>query len=101
MVELCSGETCGFAPGRRDLRASKKIVVKERYSLEFFTEAFNLANHQNVTSVGTNAYAVSLDTTNHLNDFVPYSSTPFGAITGTNNSNFAYNVRQLQMAWRF
>lgn len=83
-----------------DLRVSKKIVVKERYNLEFFTEAFNLANHQNVTSVGTTAYAVSEDTTNHLNDFVPYTSTPFKSITGTNNSNFAYNVRQLQMALR-
>ena len=83
-----------------DLRASKRIVVRERYSLEFLAEAFNLANHQNVTSVGTNAYAVSEDATNHLNDFVPYTSTPFKSITGTDNSNFAYNIRQLQMAVR-
>ncbi|HEY6487780.1 MAG TPA: carboxypeptidase regulatory-like domain-containing protein [Terracidiphilus sp.] len=83
-----------------DLRASKKLVVRERYSLEFLTEAFNLANHQNVTSIGTTGYAVSEDATNHLNDFVPYTSTAFKSITGTNNSNFAYSVRQLQMALR-
>jgi len=83
-----------------DLRLSKKVVFRERYSLEFLAEAFNLANHQNVTSVGTTAYAVSTDKVRHLNEFVPYTSVPFQSITGTNNSNFAYNVRQLQMAVR-
>lgn len=83
-----------------DLRLSKRLVVKERYSLEFLAEAFNLANHQNVTGVGATAYTISEDATNHLNDFVPYTSTPFKSITSTNNSNFAYNIRQIQMALR-
>lgn len=83
-----------------DLRVSKRIVVRERYSLEFLTEAFNLTNHQNVTGLGVNAYAVSEDTTNHVNNLVPYTSTPYQSITSTNNSNFAYNVRQIQMALR-
>jgi hypothetical protein len=84
-----------------DLRLSKKLVVRERYGLEFLAEAFNLANHPNVTSVGTTAYAVSTNSTTHINEFVPYTSTPFSSVTGLNNSNFAYNVRQLQMALRF
>jgi len=83
-----------------DLRLSKKVVVRERYSLEFLAEAFNLANHQNVTSVGSTAYAVSTDKVHDVNEFVPYTSVPFQSITGTNNSNFAFNVRQLQMAVR-
>jgi outer membrane receptor protein involved in Fe transport len=83
-----------------DLRLSKKIVVKERYSLEFLAEAFNLANHQNVTGIGATAYAVSTDTVHHINEFVPFTSTPFHSVTSTNNSNFAYNVRQVQMALR-
>jgi hypothetical protein len=83
-----------------DLRVSKKVVVRERYSLEFLAEAFNLTNHQNVTSVGSTAYAVSTDKVHDTNEFVPYTSVPFQSITGTNNSNFAYNVRQLQMAVR-
>jgi hypothetical protein len=83
-----------------DLRLSKKLVVKERYSLEFLGEAFNLANHQNVTSIGATAYQVVLDNTHHVNQFVPYTAVPFQSITGTNNSNFAYNVRQIQMAVR-
>lgn len=83
-----------------DLRASKKLVVKESYKLEFLAEAFNLTNHQNVTGLGTTAYTVSTDSTAHVNNLVPYTSTPFGSITSTDNSNFAYNVRQLQMALR-
>ncbi|HEU5350125.1 MAG TPA: TonB-dependent receptor [Terracidiphilus sp.] len=83
-----------------DLRASKKIVVHERYSLEFLADAFNLANHQNVTGVGASAYTVSEDTTNHVNHLVPYTTVPFGSVTSTNNSNFASNVRQIQMALR-
>lgn len=83
-----------------DLRLSKKLSIKERYNLEFLAEAFNLANHQNVTGVGATAYVVSEDTTNHLNTLAPYTATPFQSVTSTDNSNFAYNVRQIQMALR-
>jgi len=85
-----------------DLRLSKRVMIHERYGLEFLGEAFNLANHQNVTSVGTTAYTVSTtDAANpNTNEFVPFTSTPFGSITGTNNSNFAYNVRQIQLGLR-
>jgi hypothetical protein len=85
-----------------DLRASKRVVVHEHYNLEFFGEAFNLANHQNVTSVNAYAYTVS-NTTNasgaKVNELLPYS-TPFSQITATDNSNFAYNIRQLQLGLR-
>ncbi len=84
-----------------DLRASKSVIVHERYNLQFLAEAFNLANHQNVTGVGATAYSVSENTTTHTNNLTQYTATPFGSITSTNNSNFAYNIRQLQMAVRF
>ena len=83
-----------------DLRVSKKVVVRERYGLEFLAEAFNLANHQNVTGLGTTAYTITNDNVNHVNQLTPYTSTTYQSITSTNNSNFAYNVRQIQMALR-
>ena len=83
-----------------DLRLSKKLSIKERYNLEFLAEAFNLANHQNVTGVGATAFVVTEDTTNHVNTLTPYTATPFQSVTSTDNSNFAYNVRQIQMALR-
>lgn len=89
-----------------DLRASKRLTIHERYALEFFGEAFNLANHQNVTSVNSSAYydnvvlASGSKTIGAGNTLTPYS-TPFSAVTATNNSNFAYNIRQLQLGARF
>ena len=83
-----------------DLRLSKRVRFAEKYAFEFLGEAFNLANHPNVTSVNSTAYVVTEDKTNHLNTFTPFS-TPFAQTTSTNNSNFAYNVRQLQLAVRF
>ncbi|HKF48876.1 MAG TPA: TonB-dependent receptor [Terracidiphilus sp.] len=83
-----------------DLRLSKSVVIRERYNLEFLAESFNLANHQNVNGVGINAYVISEDTTNHVNNLAAFTSTPFQSVTSTNNSNFAYNVRQIQMALR-
>jgi hypothetical protein len=86
-----------------DLRVSKRIVYRERYRLEFFGEAFNLANHQNVTSVGTSAYtptAVKLADGTYQNQLIPYTSTPFQSVTAVNNNNFAYSQRQLQLGAR-
>jgi hypothetical protein len=88
-----------------DLRLSKRMLFRERYGLEFFGEAFNLANHQNATTANANAYFVNdilktgSKTIGEGNTLTPYS-TPFREITSTNNSNFAFNVRQLQLGVR-
>ena len=45
-----------------DLRLSKSFTLsrgKERYRFEIMGEAFNLLNHQNITSVNTTAYCAS------------------------------------------
>ncbi|WP_446745112.1 TonB-dependent receptor domain-containing protein [Silvibacterium acidisoli] len=80
-----------------DLRASKRFVWRERYSFEFLGEAFNIANHQNVSSVNSSAYFVTNTTAGAT--LTPYS-TPFGQTTATNNSNFALSPRQLQLGVR-
>ena len=88
-----------------DLRLSKRVLFRERYGLEFFGEAFNLANHQNANAANASAYFVNdiLETGSKTlgvgNTLTPYS-TPFRQITSTNNSNFAFNVRQLQLGVR-
>jgi outer membrane receptor protein involved in Fe transport len=88
-----------------DLRLSKRVLFRERYGLEFLGEAFNLANHPNVSAVNASAYFVNdiLETGSKTNGagntLTPYS-TPFKQVTGINNSNFALNVRQLQLGLR-
>jgi hypothetical protein len=89
-----------------DMRLSKRVLFRDRYALEFLGEAFNLANHQNVTAVNASAYFVNdvlasgSKTIGAGNTLTPYS-TPFSQVTSTNNSNFAFNVRQLQLGVRF
>jgi Carboxypeptidase regulatory-like domain/TonB dependent receptor len=89
-----------------DMRLSKRLLFRERYGLEFLGEAFNLANHPNVSAVNSSAYFVNdvlqpgSKTLGAGNTLTPYS-TPFGQVTGINNSNFALNVRQLQLGVRF
>ena len=43
-----------------DVRLSKRFRVADRVNLEFLGEAFNVANHQNVTGVYTTAYTVGV-----------------------------------------
>ena len=97
-----------------DLRFSKKITTKERYSLELMAEAFNLFNHFNVTAMSSVAqqstgYLISTsgsitDTTGatkNCSSSAPCLSynTPFGSYY-TANSNFVYGTRQIQLGLR-
>jgi len=60
--------------------------------LEFFAEAFNLMNHQNITGITDEAYTLS------GTSLTPNSS--FGNYTNS-NSNYMYTPRQIQLAARY
>jgi outer membrane receptor protein involved in Fe transport len=79
-----------------DLRISKSIPIKERYQLQILGEAFNLANHVNVTGVQTLGYAIG--TTAGV-PTLTYNA-PFQATTSA-NSNFAYSTRNIQIGAKF
>ncbi len=74
-----------------DLRAQKSFTIFEKYNLELIGESFNLANHQNVTSVNTIGYTFSGST-------LQYNST--AGTPANSNSNFSYSPRQIQLAAR-
>jgi len=74
-----------------DLRAQKSFTFAEKYSLELIGEAFNLANHQNVTSVNSTGYRFS-------GTALQYQSNV--GLPSNSNSNFAYSPRQVQLAVR-
>jgi hypothetical protein len=76
-----------------DARIEKDFVLKDRYNLQFFAQAFNLANHQNVSEVYTEAYALSGTT-------ATYQKT-FGQTEYTNDSGFNYAPRQVEISARF
>lgn len=88
-----------------DLKLSKLVKFRERYSFEFSGEAFNLFNHQNVTGLNTTAYfvgncsATSKCAGGYVGPTVTYNTGAFGAVTNS-NSNFAYSQRQIQLGIR-
>lgn len=84
-----------------DLRLSKRFNVKERVNLEFLGEAFNVANHQNVTGVNTLAYTVGTVAATKTNILTFSTATPgFGVPNATNTSGFSYAPRQIQLGVR-
>jgi hypothetical protein len=84
-----------------DLRAQKDFTFMEKYSLQLIGEAFNLANHQNVTGVNSTGYQISTSqgaTPSSTVNSLTYQPT-FGTVTSA-NSNYAYGPRQIQLALR-
>ena len=84
-----------------DLRLSKRFNVADKVKLEFLGEAFNVANHQNVTGVNTTAYQVGTVAATKTNTLTFSTANPgFGATNATNTSGFSYAPRQIQLGVR-
>ena len=105
-----------------DFRLSRSFTFDDRFGhfrLEFLGEAFNLLNHQNITSVNTNAYTIcNAATTNYVDPRItvgtsncPSSATdvanyaagkyyllynPYFGTNRNSNSNTVYTPRQLE-----
>ena len=109
----------------QDLRLSKTIKVRERYSVEMLADVFNLANHTNVTGVTTLGYSVVSGATPvtvplagggtatcsnaapclnfNTSGPTPTTGAPFTqqfGVPNSANSNFSYSPRQLQLGVR-
>ena len=79
-----------------DLRLTKVTTFKERYSIEFRAEAFNVFNSTLVQAVNASAYSLGGSGT-AVGTLVPSSS--FQAVTTT--SGLLLAPRQLQAGLRF
>ena len=87
-----------------DMRAEKDFTFREKYDVQLLGEAFNLANHQNVTGIITTGYQLSTVTPPTGSAAAPtstlvYQNATFGAVTAANSNN-AYQTRQVQLALR-
>jgi hypothetical protein len=84
------------------MRLAKSFAFSDRYSLELRGEAFNIANHPNVTSVNTTAYLFSNGGSGSpLTGTATYQAPTFGAATSINSSGFALTPREIQLSARF
>lgn len=93
-----------------DLGLTKSFMLpQERAQIQLMVQAFNLFNHQNVTSVNATAYNFGSSTSatcgvnqlcfNAVNRGGTYTPQ-YQQVTNTNSSGFAYTPRQLQLALR-
>jgi len=87
-----------------DLRAAKRTRLTERVSFELGAEAFNVLNHQNVTSIETIGYLINNDATQTNAGRLTYLSgangnAAFGGVTNANSSAL-YRQRQIQVSCR-
>jgi outer membrane receptor protein involved in Fe transport len=87
-----------------DLRLGKNFYIPassihmDRLRLEIFAEAFNVMNHQNITSVNTEAYTLA----DVKGAPITQTLTPYAAFGQYNNSNsnYTYSPRQIQVTAR-
>lgn len=85
-----------------DARLQKTFKVHDNYNVELFGEAFNLANHQNVTAINSSAYTLAVASRNTGTQAPTSTLTPttnFGTPSAT-NGNYAFSPRQFQFAAR-
>lgn len=84
-----------------DARVQKDFSIHEKYNLQLIGEAFNLANHQNITGVNSTGYAI---TTAQGSATVAPTATlvyqPTFQTTTSANSNYAFSPRLIQIAAR-
>ena len=85
-----------------DARVEKDFPIREKYNLQIFAEAFNLPNHDNITGLSTGAYSSSpvTGTTPATTSSNLVFQPSFQSVT-SQNSNYAYNTRLIQLAARF
>ena len=86
-----------------DIRVQKQISFERGYNLQLMCNVFNVANHQNVTTVGTTKYTYSGGTFTYLaQGGTPNSSVnTYDYPTNSNNSGFLYTPRQVEISARF
>jgi hypothetical protein len=81
-----------------DSRLQKDIPFGERYNLQLFVNVFNVANHQNIDGINTQAYTVTA--TSAATSTFTYSPT-FQSVTSSNNSGFLFTPRNVEIAAKF
>ena len=75
-----------------DLRIQKDFLFHDRYKIELIGQAFNVANHQNITEVYGTAYNLSGTTLTYQSDW--------GQTEQSNNSGFSYTPREIEISTR-
>ncbi|HZP07478.1 MAG TPA: carboxypeptidase regulatory-like domain-containing protein [Terracidiphilus sp.] len=83
-----------------DARVQKEIQFERGINLQLMLNAFNVANHQNVTGYqATYLYLVSGTTATYTGQDGTGAKT-FKVVNNSNSSNFTYSPRQIEISFR-
>jgi outer membrane receptor protein involved in Fe transport len=80
-----------------DVRFQKQISFDKGRNLQLMCNMFNVANHQNVTSITSTAYVLS---TSGSTNYATFQPATYGQITNTNSQGFLYTPREIEFTAR-
>jgi len=83
-----------------DVRFQKQVSFEKGRNLQLMCNIFNIANHQNVTSMGTTAYAISGTTATYQGQTGSSANNTFGVVSNTNSQGFLYTPREIEFTAR-
>jgi hypothetical protein len=94
-----------------DVRFQKQISIDKIRNLQLMCNIFNIANHQNVTSMNTTAYVLSGGSSTPTTGTPPVNNpaylqgtatyqTNYGLVTNSNSQGFLYTPREIEFAIR-
>jgi Carboxypeptidase regulatory-like domain/TonB-dependent Receptor Plug Domain len=84
-----------------DMRLAKETSFEGGRSVELICNVFNLANHQNITGVGTNSYTLSSSTLTYQGQGAANpSDNSLGVPNNSNSSGFTFTPREVEIAAR-
>jgi hypothetical protein len=83
-----------------DARVQKDFAIERGYTLQLIANAFNLANHQNITSYSSTALYQLSGTSVIYNKQPGTTDDSFGVVNNSNNSGFLYTPRELEVSAR-
>jgi hypothetical protein len=87
-----------------DVRLQKQVSFTERYKGEARLDLYNVYNHQNVTGVQSNAYAITggsgVYTATYQSGAAGSGTTRFGSANNSNSSGFLYTPREVEISFK-
>ncbi len=84
-----------------DMRLEKETSFEGGRSVELLCNVFNVANHQNITGVGTTSYSLSGSTLTYQGQGSTNSNNSLGVANNSNSSGFLFTPREIEISARF
>jgi Carboxypeptidase regulatory-like domain/TonB dependent receptor len=83
-----------------DVRFQKQVSLDKGRNLQLMCNIFNVANHQNITAMGTTGYTISTLTATYQGQYTTSSNNSLRVPSNSNSQGFLYTPRNIEFAVR-